>query len=75
MENYFAASFLIANGRLGIDEPPKGPLTLRLTRPSEEMSGIDSVNQGILSLNSEKMFKLLKKTKIGKKIDRTWCKQ
>lgn len=75
MENYFAASFLIANGRLGIDEPTRGPLTLRLTRPSSEMSGTDSVNQGILSLNPERMFKFLKKTKIGGNLDRSWCKQ
>ena len=38
------------------------------------MSGTDSVNQGILSLNSEKMYKLLKKTKIGEDLDRSWCK-
>ncbi|CBK25087.2 uncharacterized protein [Blastocystis hominis] len=75
VENYFAASFLIANGRLGIDEPTRGPLTLRLTRPSSEMSGTDSVNQGILSLNPERMFKFLKKTKIGGNLDRSWCKQ
>ena len=75
VENYFAASFLIANGRLGIDEPTKGPLTLRLTRPSDEMSPTDSVNQGILSLNPERMYKFLKKTKIGEKLDRSWCKQ
>ena len=39
------------------------------------MSATDSVNQGILSLNPERMYKFLKKTKIGEKLDRSWCKQ
>ena len=75
MENFFAVSFLVANGRLGIDESGEGPLTLRMTRPSEDLTNSNMVNQGILSLNPAKMYQLLKEAKLDKDLDPAWSKQ
>ena len=75
VENFFAVSFLVANGRLGIDESGEGPLALRMTRPSEDFTNANMVNQGILSLNPVRMYQLLKEAKLDKDLDPAWSKQ
>lgn len=52
VENFFAGSFLIANGRLGVNIKDNGCAVLQLTHAADEDEQAP-VNQGIYSLKSK----------------------
>lgn len=72
VENFFAASFLIANGRLGVNVDNDHKTMIRLTRPTEDTDEQSGVNQGILSLNPKQTFELLKANGLIDSLDEGW---
>ncbi|KAK8824118.1 hypothetical protein WA556_003443 [Blastocystis sp. ATCC 50177/Nand II] len=72
VENFFAASFLIANGRLGVNVDNDHKTMIRLTRPTEDTDEQSGVNQGILSLNPMQTFELLKANGLIDSLDEGW---
>ena len=74
MENFFAGSFLIANGRLGVNLKDNGCAVLQLTRAADENEGAP-VNQGICSLNPKQAFELLKKCGLAESLAPEWNKK
>ena len=74
VENFFAGSFLIANGRLGVNMKDDGCAVLQLTRAADEDEQAP-VNQGICSLNPKQVYELMQSCGLAENLASDWDKK
>ena len=74
VENFFAGSFLIANGRLGVNIKDNGCAVLQLTHAADEDEQAP-VNQGIYSLNPKQVYELIQDCGLAVYLGPHWAKK
>ncbi|KAK8790498.1 hypothetical protein WA171_002021 [Blastocystis sp. BT1] len=74
VENFFAGSFLIANGRLGVNIKDNGCAVLQLTHAADEDEQAP-VNQGIYSLNPKQVYELIQDCGLAEDLAPDWAKK
>ena len=74
VENFFVGSFLIANGRLGVNIKEDGCAALQLTRAADEDEQAP-VNQGIYSMNPMQTYELMQKCGLAENLSPDWAKK